>query len=102
MASEMREMIGFTDGLDVEGEEGGGIKGDAQAFRRAAGQMVASFPKKRKLKKSRVQAGGSPRWLLESVGMLNVYVIVLQLSGLSLYTRSVCAGEHSCLCTSLL
>lgn len=32
MASEMREMIGFTNGLELEGEEDGGIKGDAQVF----------------------------------------------------------------------
>lgn len=64
MASEMREMIGFKDGLDVEGEEGGGIKGDAQAFRRATGQMVASFPKKRKLKKIK-----SPGWVVTQMAI---------------------------------
>lgn len=105
MASEMREVIGFTAGLDVEGEEDFRIKGDAQALGRVTGQMVAPFPKKRKLKKkkSRVQAvGWSPRWLLESAGMLNVYVIMFHLGGLSLYTHSMWAGRHSCLCTSLL
>ena len=64
MASEMREVIGFTDGLDVEGEEDGGVKGDAQAFRRATGQMVAPFPKKRKLKKIK-----SPGWMVTQMAV---------------------------------
>ena len=105
MASEMREVIGFTVGLDVEGEEDFRIKGDAQALGRVTGQMVAPFPKKRKLKKKKsiVQAvGWSPRWLLESAGMPNVYVIMFHPGGLSLYTHSMWAGTHSCLCTSLL
>ena len=55
MASEVREVIGFTAGLDVEGEEDFRIKGDAQALGRVTGQMVAPFPKKRKLKKKKNQ-----------------------------------------------
>lgn len=99
MASEMREMMGFTNVLDVEREKDHGIKGDTQVLVSATGQMVAPFSREEKLKKkSRVQAvGWSLRWLLASAGMLTIYLITLHLCGLHMCTRSMWVGVRSCL-----
>ena len=67
MASEMREVIGFTVGLDVEGEEDFRIKGDAQALGRVTGQMVAPFPKKRKLKLKKLKSPGC--WMVTQMAV---------------------------------